>query len=308
MIDLGGPMQVLSSSNDLDRGDTSYQLFTASASGGDVQTAPGLMLPTVSVAALDPCRIDTLIVPGGSAGSRPPRDPALSQWIGAHAQGIRRICSVCTGAFLLGPAGLLSGRRVTTHWRWTSELQRRFPDAHVEVDPIYINDGKLWTSAGVSAGIDLALALVARDRGKAAAMAVARNLVVYMTRSGGQAQFSVPLEAQSAPESSFADLDGWIMENLAASLNLESLAARVGMSERTFRRKYRAATGRTPMQTVEALRLEVASQALVSGSRSIKQIARMVGCESESNLLRLFRRHYGIAPQEFRQRFSEQAE
>lgn len=300
-------MQVFSTANDLARNGPLYEVVTASAHGGDVRAAPGLRLLTAPVDVLEPERIDTLVVPGGSDGGQPPEDRVLSHWIATHAAKIGRICSVCTGAFLLGPAGLLSGRRVATHWRWTSELQRRYPESQVELDPIFIEDGCVWTSAGVSAGIDLALALVAHDQGRATAMAVARNLVVYMTRSGGQAQFSVPLEAQSAHESTFAELHNWILENLASPLDLARLADQVGMSERTFRRKYREATGRTPMQTVEALRLEAASQALSSGSRSIKQIARMVGCQSESNLLRLFRRHYGVSPSEFQDRFSQQA-
>lgn len=308
MIDLGGPMQAFSTCNTLAKRGTLYEIITASAQGGAVQTAPGLMLPTTAIAQIDPSNIDTLVVPGGSNGGQPPENNELAHWISANSARIGRICSVCTGAFLLGQAGILSGRRVATHWRWAEELQRRYPEAHVELDPIYIEDKNVWTSAGVSAGIDLALALIARDQGRATAMAVARNLVVYITRSGGQAQFSVPLEAQSASGNTFADLEDWILNHLTMRLDIATLANRVGMSERSFRRKYHEATGRTPMRAVEAFRLEAASQSLISTMQSVKQIARAVGCETENNLLRLFRRHYGITPVEFRQRFSKQPE
>ncbi len=303
MIDLGGPMQAFASCNQ-EAGEARYEIVTASAAGGPVRSGPGLALPTVAMGSLDPARIGTLIVPGGSAEGGPPEDRQLSAWLASHGGRAGRLCGVCTGAFFLGAAGLLSGRRAVTHWRWSAELGRRFPEARVEIDPIYLEDGGLWTSAGVSAGIDLALALIARDQGRAMAVAVARSLVVYMTRSGGQAQFSVPLEAQSGRDSAFAELDGWILENLQAPLDLPSLAARAGMSERSFRRRYREATGRTPGQAVEAFRLEAAAQALATGPRPVKQIARMVGCGTESALLRLFRRHYGVTPSEFRARFA----
>ncbi|RWR48272.1 helix-turn-helix domain-containing protein [Sinirhodobacter ferrireducens] len=253
---------------------------------------------------LDPARIDSVIVPGGARPGAPPESRAISSWLAKHHGSFSQVCSVCTGAFILASAGLLSGRRVTTHWNWTNELRRRCPEALVGLDPIYIEDGPIWTPAGVSAGIDMTLALIARDQGRHVAMAVARSLVVYMTRSGGQAQFSAPLEAQGGADTVFGELNGWILENLSERLDLEGLAARAGMSERTFRRRYREITGRSPMQAVDLFRVEAASQALVSGSRSIKQIARQVGCASESNLLHLFRRHYGVTPSEFRARFT----
>ncbi len=306
MIDLGGPMQAFASCNAETR-ERRYDIVTASAAGGAVGSAPGLEIPTVGIGTLDPDSIGTLIVPGGGRLGQPPDDRRSVAWLAANGGRLRRLCSVCTGAFLLGDAGLLSGRRATTHWRWTTDLQRRCPDARIELDPIYIEDRGVWTSAGVSSGIDLALALIARDQGRSVAMAVARTLVVYMTRSGGQAQFSVPLRAQAA-DGVFGQLDGWILENLTAPLDVPTLAARMGMSERTFRRRYREATGRSPGQAVETFRLEAASQALSSGGLSIKQIARMVGCETEGNLLRLFRRHYGITPSEFRKRFAEDDE
>lgn len=304
MIDIGGPMQAFASCN-VEAREPRYEIVTASAAGGPVSSAPGLALPTVCIDTIDPDAIDTLIVPGGSRSGRPPDDGRSVAWLTANGGRAKRLCSVCTGAFLLGAAGFLSGRRATTHWRWTAELQRCCPDARIELDPIYVEDRGVWTSAGVSSGIDLALALISRDQGRALAMAVARSLVVYMTRSGGQAQFSVPLEAQAAADGAFAELDAWILANLASPLDVPALATRIGMSERNFRRRYREATGRSPGQAVEVFRLEAASQALSSGSRSIKQIARMVGCETEGNLLRLFRRHYGITPSEFRKRFSQ---
>ncbi|MXN18560.1 helix-turn-helix domain-containing protein [Pseudooceanicola sp. GBMRC 2024] len=304
MIDLGGPMQAFASCN-AEAGQELYRLVTASARGGPLRTGPGLMVETVAADTLDPAAIGTLIVPGGSTTGRPPQDRPLSAWLAAHGPRVGRLCSVCTGAFLLGAAGLLSGRRAVTHWRWSGELQRRCPEARIELDPIFIEDHGLWTSAGVSSGIDLALALITRDHGRAMAMAVARTLVVYVTRDGGQAQFSVPLEAQSRADDSFAALDSWIMAHLGARLDLETLAARAGMSERTFRRRYRAATGRSPAQAVEAFRLEAAAQALASGPLSLKDIARQVGCDGESALLRLFRRHYGVTPSEYRRRFAQ---
>lgn len=304
MIDLGGPIQALSSCNELGLGDTIYDLTTASEFGGLLRSSSGLEVQTRALCELDPARIDSVIVPGGSLPGAPPESRAISNWLAKHHGSFSRVCSVCTGAFILASAGLLSGRRVATHWKWTRDLRTLYPDALVELEPIYIEDGPIWTSAGVSAGIDMTLALIARDQGKHVAMAVARSLVVYMTRSGGQAQFSIPLEAQSSADTVFGELNSWILENLSERLDTVDLAARAGMSERTFRRRYREVTGRSPMQAVDTFRLEAASQALVSGSRSIKQIARQVGCESESNLLRLFRRHYGLTPSEFRARFT----
>jgi transcriptional regulator GlxA family with amidase domain len=215
------------------------------------------------------------------------------------------VASVCTGAFLLAAAGLLDGRRVATHWAHCDRLAARHPELRVERDPIFVVDGRFWSSAGVTAGIDMALAMVEADLGREAALAAARRLVVFLKRPGGQAQFSAALELQRATR--FAALHDWMRERLAHDLSLPALAARAGMSERSLLRRYRAATGTTPARAVERLRVEAARLLLSDGDLPIKAVARTCGFGSEETMRRGFLRLLEVSPQAYRERFRSSA-
>jgi len=306
LIDLAGPLQAFEAANRLVAADQErpYRLVVASAEGGAVNTGPRLPVLTVPLAEIEAEAVDTLIVPGGSFSGAPPNAPALVAFLRQVAGKPRRLCSVCSGAFLLAEAGALAGRRVTTHWNWAARLARLYPSVTVDADPIFIQDGRLWTSAGVTAGIDLALALIEADRGHADAIAVARDLVVFMKRPGGQSQFSVPLRSQSREAPGFATLHAWMADNLDGDLKVEHLAARAGMSPRSFARHYAAQMGQTPAKTVEMMRLEAAQRALEGGGEPIKRIAQRAGFGDEQALRRAFLRQLGIGPAQYRSRFS----
>jgi transcriptional regulator GlxA family with amidase domain len=224
-------------------------------------------------------------------------------WVRARASGARRVASVCTGAFLLAAAGLLDGKRAVTHWMHCAELARRFPAIRVEPDPIFVRDDAIWTSAGVTAAIDLALALVEDDVGRSLALAVARHLVMFLKRPGGQAQFSTALSLQSA-EDRFGTLHDWISRRLADDLSLPALARQAGMSERSFSRRYTEATGITPARAVERLRVEAARRLLSDTRLPVKRIAARCGFGSEETLRRSFMRLLAATPQDYRARFS----
>ena len=218
----------------------------------------------------------------------------------------QRVTSVCTGAFLLAEAGLLAGRRVTTHWAYADELQRQFPEVIVDPEPIYVRDGHIVTSAGVTAGIDLALALVEEDIGRAAALAVARHLVVFLRRPGGQAQFSAQLRAQVAQRQPLREVQQWITERPAADLSVERLAARAGLSPRHFARSFTAETGVSPGQYVDQVRLEAARRGLEDTGDGIEQVARCCGYGTPEAMRRAFIRALGVSPAGYRQRFRTQ--
>jgi transcriptional regulator GlxA family with amidase domain len=231
----------------------------------------------------------------------------LLQWVRTQAASARRVASVCTGAFMLAEAGVLDGHRVVTHWDSCDELARRYPALQVDPEPIFINEEALWTSAGVTAGIDLALAMVEADLGRNIALAVARDLVVFLKRPGGQSQFSTALSMQQATrgqDSRFGDLHAWILDNLASDLSVATLAAQVGMSERSFVRHYRAHTGNTPARAIEQLRVEAARRLLGDSALPIKRIADRCGFGTEETLRRSFLRAVSVTPQAYRERFS----
>ena len=309
LLDIAGPLQVFASARDLAAGrglPDPYAITVVSPAGGAVATSSGLALVTEPFALVGGA-IDTLIVAGGPGSRRAQHHDGLVRWIAAEAAAARRVCSVCTGAFLLGAAGLLDGRRVATHWGAAEELQRRYPRALVEPDPIFLRDGKLWTSAGVTAGIDLALALVEEDLGRGLALAVARHLVVFLKRPGGQSQFSAVLESQASDEGRFAALHDWMAQHLAGDLGVEALAERAAMSPRNFARLYRARTGTTPAKAVERLRLEAARRALEEGAAPVSAIARSCGFGDEERMRRSFLRRLGVPPLHYRQRFARGA-
>lgn len=309
LLDISGPLQVFASANlrAQEQGLSMAYLTTVVAAPREgVISSAGLGLQTAALPGPDqPC--DTLLVAGGRGVEAAVQDQALGQWLLAHAAQARRVVSVCTGAFLLAAAGLLDGRRVVTHWNSCEILARRYPALLVEPDPIFINDGRFWTSAGVTAGIDMALALVEADLGHALALAVARDLVVFLKRPGGQAQFSAVLSLQSQARQSeerFAELHAWMLDNLTSDLSVTTLAAQVGMSERSFVRHYNAQTGNTPARAVEQLRIEAARRLLGDSRLPLKRIAARCGFGSEETLRRSFLRALAVTPQAYRERFS----
>ncbi|HEY1410557.1 MAG TPA: GlxA family transcriptional regulator [Rhodopila sp.] len=304
LLDVTGPFQVLASANRIveDAGEpVPYAPKVVAAAPGQILSSAGLGVYAEVLSSPD-APLDTLILAGGSGVHAACRDPALVAWVRRRAEAARRAASVCTGAFLMGTAGLLDGRRATTHWSRCGELAAAFPAVRVEQDPIYINDGKFWTSAGVTAGIDMALALVEADLGRTVATAVARQLVVFAKRSGGQAQFSAGL-ALAGQDDSFDQLHDWMKRNLRGNLAVPVLAEQAGMSERSFLRHYRQVTGLTPARAVERVRVEAARQALGETSLPLKRIARDCGFGSEETMRRSFLRILAVPPHAYRERF-----
>jgi transcriptional regulator GlxA family with amidase domain len=305
VLDVTGPLQVFASANEqvTERGGSApYALRVVARGGHSVTASAGLALATT---ALPPIAspIDTLIVAGGPGVDAAAADPELIDWLRRRAARARRTASVCTGAFLLGAAGVLDGRRAATHWSVSAELARRFPTVRVEPDPIFVRDGPVWSSAGVTAGIDLALALVEQDLGRSVALAVARYLVMFLKRPGGQAQFSTALSLQTA-EDRFGALHDWIARHLADAITLPALARQAGMSERSFSRRYREATGLTPARAVERLRIEAAGRLLAESRLPLKLISRRCGFGSEETMRRSFLRVLAVTPQDYRARFA----
>jgi transcriptional regulator GlxA family with amidase domain len=304
MLDVAGPIQVFTAANERatsPHGRLPYETRVISPGGAEVRATSGLAFATNPLP--DPTApLDTLIVAGGGGVMRAAEDASLVEWLKLRAGAARRTASVCTGAFLLAATGLLDHRRAATHWEYCDELSRRHPAVTVEPDPIFVHDGPVWTSAGVTAGIDLSLALVEEDLGRALALSVARHLVMFLKRPGGQAQFSAALSLQSADDH-FAELHGWLAGHLAENLTLSRLADQAGMSERTFLRRYREATGLTPARAVERLRVEAARQLLADTRLPTKRIAARCGFGSEETMRRGFARLQGVSPQDYRQRF-----
>ncbi|KHK61317.1 GlxA family transcriptional regulator [Pseudomonas frederiksbergensis] len=307
VLDVTGPLQVFASANDLARGQglpAPYAPTVVAAGGGAVMSSAGLAL---MAEPLPNESSDTLLIAGGWGVYEAAEDPALVAWVKHQGMRSRRVASVCTGAFLLAASGWLDGRRVATHWTRCEQLARQHPKLQVEPNPIFIQDGPIWTSAGVTAGIDLALALVEEDLGRTMALEVARHLVVFLKRPGGQSQFSATLALQKRG-GRFDRLHAWIAENLTRDLGLSSLAAEAGMSERSFVRHYRAETGQTPARAVELIRVETARRLLADSAVPVKRVALQCGFGSEETLRRSFLRAVGVTPQAYRERFNAQAD
>ena len=248
-------------------------------------------------------RHDTLVVAGGAGARRATEDPAIVDWVGRAARRARRTTSVCTGSYLLAAAGLLDGRRATTHWAFADGLTERYPAVELDPEPVFVRDGDVWTSAGVTAGMDLALALVEDDLGAEVALAVARLLVVFLKRPGGQAQFSGALAVQQATRPALRELQAWIAGHLDDDLSVAALAERAQLSERSFARAFRAEVGQTPAAYVEALRVERARTLLEDGAESLEAVARAAGFSSAEVLRRAFHRRVGVSPAAYRERF-----
>jgi transcriptional regulator GlxA family with amidase domain len=303
LLDVAGPLQVFASANDLARAlgaPPPYEPVVVAATPRLV-TSSGLVLEAEPLPP-DNIALDTLVIAGGWGVYDACADAALIDWIKTRAARARRASSVCSGAFLLATTGLLDGRRAVTHWWRCADFAARFPQVRLDPDPIFIADGKFWTSAGVTAGIDLALAMVEADLGHDMAMSVARQLVVFLKRPGGQSQFSAALGLQDQA-GRFDALHGWIMENLDHPLTLPQLAERAGMSERNFSRRYREQTGKTPARAIEDMRIETARR-LLEQNLPITRVASRCGFGSEETLRRAFLRRIGVSPQAYRAHFA----
>ncbi|WP_423459475.1 GlxA family transcriptional regulator [Ottowia sp. VDI28] len=293
------------------RGKEGYERCTASLDGGLVRSAEGLLIQTDALTAYRPSSVDTLIVPGSPHMAEVIENAGpVVQWLRRASAKARRTASVCSGAFLLAEAGLLDHKRATTHWLMFDLMSKRFPAVQIDRDAIFVPQGAVWTSAGVTAGIDLALALVEADCGHEIAMEVARELVVFLKRPGGQSQFSGMLRAQAEDSAgTFDELNLWITENLVRTdLNVEVLAAQARMSPRNFARVYKQKTGRTPAKAVEVFRLEAARRLLEDSSYNVDQIARLCGFSDEEHLRVTFQRHLSVAPRDYRRRFAARRE
>jgi transcriptional regulator GlxA family with amidase domain len=305
LLDVTGPIQVFATANEYVAsagGTPPYRLKLVTQGGEGVVSSAGVML-TAGPLSHHREALDTLLVAGGPGVEAAAENRTLVDWLGQRAAQARRVASVCTGAFLLAAAGLLDGRRAVTHWKDCARLAQRFPAVHVEPDPIFVRDGPVWTSAGVTAGIDLALALVEQDLGRSMALAVARHLVVFLKRPGGQAQFSATLALQAADDR-FGALHDWISGHLGDDLSLSVLAGRAGMSERSFSRHYAEATGQTPARAIERLRVEAARHLLSESRTPVKRIAQRCGFGSEETMRRSFVRLIAVSPQDYRSRFN----
>jgi transcriptional regulator GlxA family with amidase domain len=300
-LDVTGPLQVFDLANRL-RKQKLYDLVTVAPTADPVPTSLGFaFVPACAMTALK-LPVDTLLVSGGSGADSMVR-PDILDWLRCSASKARRFGSICTGAFALGAAGLLDGKRVTTHWNQAPELARRHPAAMVEVDAIFIRDGDLYTSAGISAGIDLALSMVEDDHGRDFALSIARVLVLFLKRSGGQAQFSPQLRAQFSAVPAVRQAQLWCQENLASDLRVGTLCKVAGMSERGFVRKFRQDTGRTPGEYVISARLEAACRCLVETRLSLKGVAQRCGFGSVTAMRRAFMLRVGVAPRQYRDNF-----
>lgn len=300
-LDVTGPLQVFDMANRLSKRHL-YDIATVAPAAEPVPTSLGFaFIPTCAMTAL-PLPVDTLLVSGGSGPDSMVR-PDIVDWLRGSRSKARRFGSICTGAFALGAAGLLDGKRATTHWNQGAELARRHPAAQVEIDAIFIRDGDLYTSAGISAGIDLALAMVEEDHGRDLALSIARILVLFLKRSGGQAQFSPQLRAQFSTVPAVRRAQLWCHENLASDLRVSALCKVAGMSERDFTRKFRQDTGRSPGEYVVSARLEAACQVLAETTVPLKAVAQRCGFGSAAAMRRAFMQRIGVPPMQYRDNF-----
>jgi transcriptional regulator GlxA family with amidase domain len=309
-LDVTGPIEVFAGTRHLvesaARDRRGYEVRTVSRDGAPLRTSSGLTITPDGSLADAPADIDTLIVPGGQGVREAVADAALIEWISEAASRARRTASVCTGAFLLARTGLLDGRHATTHWSAAQALARLHPDVLVDPEPIFLRDGRIWTSAGVTAGMDLALALVEEDLDREAALTIARHLVLFLRRPGGQSQFSATLAAQQPRREPLREAQRLVVEDLAANHTVEAMAARAHMSSRHFARAFRAETGVTPARYVERVRLEAARRCLEDGADSIAAVAAACGFGTAETMRRVFLRALGVGPAEYRRRFQAQ--
>lgn len=306
-LDVTGPFEVFATANRIlaardHLAAPAYTLEILAMKAGGVPMRSGLRLIADRGYGSLRGALDTLIVAGGDA-RHAATDARLLGWLGRMQPRVRRLASVCTGAFILAAAGILDGRRATTHWAWTDALARQHPRVSVDADALFVRDGSVYTSAGVTAGMDLALALVEEDLDRTIALGVARQLVLFLKRPGGQSQFSTFLAAQMIPQGPLRDLPEWILANLDADLSVEALAAHAAMSPRHLARVFTRCTGSTPAKFIERARVERARRALEDSDLPIETVAVDCGFGSAERMRRTFRRHLRVVPHDYRKRF-----
>lgn len=301
-LDLTGPYEVFQYAGHLSAG--GYDCRVVAPAAGPVASRSGLPVhASYGIGDLDPEDVDTLVVAGGAGVDAACEDPDLVGWVRRAAEGARRAASVCSGAFLLAAAGVLDGRRVTTHWSRERGLREAHPELDVDCDPIFIRDGRIWTSAGVTAGMDLALALVEDDLGRDVAHAVARQLVLLLRRPGSQSQFSVPLWTARPASDPIRAAVSAVEAEPGARHSIADLADRCGLSPRHLQRRFAAEVGVPPAAYVERVRVEAARRALAEGDEPVEALARRLGFGTGETLRRSFHRHLGVAPSDYRERF-----
>jgi transcriptional regulator GlxA family with amidase domain len=309
-LDAVGPMDAFTTARlQDDKGESygCYKSVTIGITEAEVVSESGLMLRPMTTLADCP-RLDTIIIPGGHGLREPRTNAAISEWIQSRVKQTRRIATVCTGIYGLAPTGLLDGRRITTHWAFASDVARQFPALRVEPNAIFLMDGQFYTSAGVTAGIDLSLAMIEEDFGKTVALAVARELVVHMKRSGGQEQYSEPLRFQIASTNSTTEVASYIQSHLDRDLSVSALAKIARLSERQFGRQFKSAFQASPAAFVERIRLDEARRRLSETHCSINQLAASLGFGSDDVFRRAFERRFGLSPTDYRTGFNTQRE
>lgn len=304
LLDVAGPWSVLGYANEV-VGREVYRLQLRSPFGGETATRHGLRIVTRPLSDSAGGAPDLIVVSGGSVESPlPPSETRAVRWLRTRHRTVPRVISICTGAFVLGEAGLLNGRHATTHWRYVDVLRTRFPKARVVNDDIFLRDGRVWTSAGITTGIDLMLAVVEEDQGHDVAIGVAKSLVLFLRRSGGQAQFSQVLKRQEGEPARLRDLSAFVLEHVDEPLSLEELARGIGMSPRTLTRWCRRELGESPAALVRRVRVEEAQRLLEQTSLPLKDIAARAHLGDPSTLWRVFTRYVGVTPADYRARFA----
>lgn len=306
-LDIVGPADAFTEAGKIPGNPVRYAISLLGTAPGPITASSGLRLMPDRLIGETSELFDTLLVAGSPDIEALSLETAAAAWLADTAPATRRIASICNGAFILGAAGLLMGRRATTHWQSADTLADRFPDTRVEHDRIFVRDGHIYSSAGVTAGIDLALALIEQDCGPAVSLAVARALVVFLRRPGGQSQFSVHLRAQLPEPSPLGALSHFVLDNLSADLSVERLARQASMSRRSLTRLFHEALRTTPARFVEAARVEAARSLLETGSLSIQQVSHHCGFGSTDTMRRAFVRHLAVSPADYRQRFHAQS-
>jgi transcriptional regulator GlxA family with amidase domain len=306
-LDVVGPLQILAGVND-ERATPAYRLTILAERKGEIVTTSGMKLVADGAWEDLPKNIDTMIVAGGEGTAEALRNKILLNAVRTAAKRARRVVSVCSGSFILAAAGLLKGKRATTHWKSADDLARYYPDITVEPDAIYVRDGNVWTSAGVTAGMDLALALVRDDFGDDMALAVARRHVMFLMRPGGQSQFSAHLSVEAHNQGKLTKLLRWIPDHVGDPLDIPALARKANMSERNFARVFREETGKTPALFVECARLDAARRLLTQSALPVETIAVRAGFGSEERMRRAFQRQLKVSPASFRARFHANGE
>jgi len=307
LSDIIGPAEIFEVANRfaLENQSHHYETVIATSKGAPIKSWSGLVLNAVDLDEIDPETIDTILVPGGSPPTDPPIPAAIVDFLKKNGHHARRICAICTGTFILAESGLTQGHNVTTHWQAADTFSERYPNTNLDVDSVFLKDQSIWSSAGFTAGLDMALALIQEDEGYETAIGLARMLVMFLKRTEGQSQFSAPLSSQLKGGEDFSDLHQWVSNNLTRRLTVEELAKKSNMTPRTFARKYRSKLGYTPAKMVDRFRLDAACEMLNQTDYSLKVISVKTGYSDEQNMRRSFDRLLGLGPREYRKRFSK---